>query len=115
MPNNGSVVGVISTLNAPYSIPQGYHDGGGSVGIDTTEQSKIIGSNIREGVTILGVVGTMSSTTPVAVQSKTATPSTSSQVITPDAGYNYLTQVTVNAIPYAETLNAAGGLTVTIG
>lgn len=47
-------------------------------------------------------------------QTKTATPSSSQQTITPDTGY-LLSSVTVNAIPYTETLNAAGGYTVTIG
>ena len=39
MPNNGSVSGEISTKDGQYSIPQGYHDGGGKVGIAATEQS----------------------------------------------------------------------------
>ena len=50
----------------------------------------------------------------VPTQTKTATPSTTQQTVTPDTGY-LLSQVTVNAIPYTETLNAAGGYTVTIG
>jgi hypothetical protein len=57
----------------------------------------------------------MSGSEDVHAQTKTATPTTSQQVIVPDSGYNYLTQVTVNAIPYTETANAAGGLTATIG
>ena len=47
-------------------------------------------------------------------QTKTATPTSSQQTITPDTGY-LLSSVTVNAIPYTETLNSAGGYTVTIG
>lgn len=115
MPNRGAVTGIISTKAGTYTIPQGYHDGSGSVAIDSTEQAKIIATNIREGVTILGVTGTMSGEEGVKAQSKTATPTTSSQTITPDTGYNYLSQVTVNAIPYTETDNAAGGKTATIG
>ena len=57
----------------------------------------------------------MSGSEDVHAQAKTATPSTSPQVITPDSpDYNYLSQVTVAAIPYTETDNAAGGKTVTI-
>lgn len=116
MPNRGSVTGAISTVAGTYSIQQGYHDGSGSVGISATEQAKIVATNIRQGVTILGVEGTMSGEEGVNAQAKTATPSTSQQVITPDTPtYNYLSQVTVAAIPYTETENAAGGLTVTIG
>ena len=52
----------------------------------------------------------------IKAQAKTVTPSTSQdQVITPDNGYNYLSQVTVKKIPYVETPNSAGGTTVTIG
>ena len=46
-------------------------------------------------------------------QTKTATPSLSSQTITPDAGY-LLSQVTVAAVPVTRTDNAAGGVTVQI-
>lgn len=117
MPNNGAVSGVITTKAGAYTVPQGYHDGSGKVQIDTTEQDKIIADNIREGVTILGVTGTMSGTEGAVPQAKTVTPSTVSQTILPDSesGYNYLSQVTVEAIPYVESENTAGGTTVTIG
>lgn len=115
MPNNGAVTGTISTINGEYTVPLGYHDGSGKVSIASTEARKLIPENIRQGVTILGVEGTMSGSEDVHAQTKTATPTTSQQVIVPDSGYNYLTQVTVNAIPYTETANAAGGLTATIG
>lgn len=115
MPNRGGVTGTISTKAGTYAIQQGYHDGSGSVGIASAEQAKIIAENIRDGVTILGVEGTMSGSEDVHAQAKTVTPSTSQQVITPDSpDYNYLSQVTVSAIPYTETDNAAGGKTVTI-
>lgn len=114
MTNNGSVSGTISTKAGEYTIASGYHDGGGKVKISSTEQNKIIAGNIKSGVTILGVTGTYSGES-VTAQSKTATPSTSQQVILPDQNYDYLSQVTVNAIPYTETLNAAGGYTAEIG
>ena len=116
MPNRGSVTGTISTKAQEYTIQQGYHDGSGKVGISSTEQAKLIAGNIRSGVTILGVEGTMSGSEDVAAQAKTVTPTTSSQTVIPDSPtYNYLSQVIVNAIPYTETDNAAGGKTVTIG
>lgn len=115
MPNNGAVNGTISTVDGTYTVPQGYHDGSGKVAIASTEQAKIIAGNIRQGVTILGVEGTMSGQEDVNAQSKTVTPSATAQTVTPDTGYNYLTQVTVNAIPYSESDNSAGGVTVTIG
>ena len=114
MPNRGAVTGTISTLDGTYTIQNGYHDGSGTVGIDATEKAKIVASNIREGVEILGVTGTMSGSEDVRAQSKSVTPTVSGVTVTPDTGYNYLTQVTVAAIPYTETDNAAGGKTVTI-
>lgn len=115
MPNNGAVTGTISTVAGEYTVPQGYHDGSGKVSISSTEQAKIIATNIRQGVTILGVEGTMSGQEDVNAQSRTVTPTASVQTVTPETGYNYLTQVTVNAIPYSESDNSAGGVTVTIG
>lgn len=115
MTNNGAVSGTISTRNSVYTVPQGYHDGSGTVQIDSTEQAKIISDNIREGITILGVEGSMTGTEDVVAETVSVTPTSSSQTITPSTGYNYISQVTVAAIPYAETSNSAGGTTVTIG
>ena len=114
MANNGGVTGTISTKAGTYTIPQGFHDGSGKVSISTTEQAKLIPANIREGITVLGVEGAMSGTEDAKPQAKTVTPSTEAQTILPDEGYNYLSQVTVSAIPYAESENSAGGVTATI-
>jgi len=76
MPNIGAQTGVITTKEGTVSISQGYHDGSGAIGIDSTEQAKIIGDNIREGVTILGVLGTMSGTEDVKATTLSATPYT---------------------------------------
>lgn len=116
MPNNGGVEGTISVLETPYAIPQGYHDGSGTVDIDSVEAAKLIPENIKEGVTILGVEGTLSGTEGVAAQSKTVTPSFSQQEILPDSPtYNYLSSVIVSAIPVQETYNEQGGYTITVG
>lgn len=114
MANRGGVTGTISTVAQEYSIPVGYHDGSGKVKIDTTEQAKIIAGNIKSGIEILGVTGSYTGEA-ISAQAKVATPSSSQQTILPDSGYDYLSQVTVNAIPYTESLNAAGGYTATIG
>lgn len=115
MRNNDAVAGKISIKAEKYIVPQGYHDGSGAVEIDANEQAKLIPSNIRDGVTILGVAGSMSGSEAVKAQNKTATPSTEEQVILPDTGYTHLAQVTIAAIPYSESDNSAGGKTVTIG
>lgn len=115
MPNRGAVTGSITTKAQEYTIQSGYHDGSGKVSIDATEQAKLIPTNIRENVTILGVEGTMSGSEDVHAQALTVTSSATTQTVLPEEGYNYLTQVTVNAMPYDETQNAAGGYTATIG
>lgn len=114
MPNNGAILASILTVAGQYTVPQGYHDGSGKVHIDPTEQSKIIAGNIKSGVNILGVTGTYEGEGGTG-QTKTATPYTTAQTILPDTGYDYLTQVNVEAIAYTETDNAAGGKTATIG
>ena len=117
MPNRGAVTGTISTVAGAYSIQNGYH-GSGTVGIDSTEQAKIIAGNIKKDVTILGVTGTYEgSGTPTSV-AKTVTPYTTSKTYIPSGEstpVDYYSQFTVNAISYTETDNAAGGKTVTIG
>lgn len=114
MPNNGAVSGTISTKAGVYTIPQGYHDGAGTVGIDATEQAKIVAGNIKSGVEILGVTGSYSGEA-ITAQTKNATPTFSSQTIQPDTGYDYLSAVTVAAISVVYADNSAGGKTVTIG
>lgn len=81
MKNNGAVTKKITTRDEEVTIPQGFHDGSGKVGIDATEKGK---------------------------------PSTAKQTILPDTEYNCLSQVEVEAIPYVEADNPAGGVTVTI-
>ena len=115
MPNNGAANLKIKTKNDSIKIAQGYHDGSGTAALDATEQQKIIPENIREGVTLLGVLGAMSGSEGVVAQSKEVVSSTQDQTITPDTGYTHLAQVVVKAIPYVESDNAAGGITVTIG
>ena len=115
MPNNGGVTLTIDTVAQEVSIPQGYHDGSGKVSILSTEQAKLIAENIKHGIEILGVTGTLEPSSEIKVHAKTVTPKSTAQTVLPDEGYDYLSQVTVNAIPYVETTNSAGGKTVTIG
>lgn len=114
MPNRGAVSLTISDVNDEISIAQGYHDGSGKVSLLDEEKAKIIAANIKLGVTILGVEGQLEPSSAITVHAKTVTPAKTAQTVLPDEGYDYLSQVTVAAIPYVETDNAAGGKTVTI-
>ena len=115
MPNNGAQMGSISTKEQEVIIAQGYHDGSGKVSILADEQAKLIPSNIREGITILGVEGTMSGSESVVAQARSVTPKFTQQVISPEDGYTHLSQVTVQPITVTYSDNSAGGKTVTIG
>lgn len=107
MPVNGDVSGEIATKDGSVTIPAG-HTSGGTVSIDSTEQAKLVPANIRQGVTVLGVEGTMSPSEGVKAQSKSITPTKAQQVVQPDSGYTHLAQVTVAAIPaqYITTTDA---------
>lgn len=68
-----------SSANTSYTISKGYHDGSGSVQISSTEASKLIASNIKKGITILGVTGSyQGSTSSGGVQVKTGTTTSTS-------------------------------------
>ena len=58
MANNGGTGGTISTKAGTVTIPAGYTPGG-TVAISSTEQAKVIASNIKSGVTLLGVSGSL--------------------------------------------------------
>lgn len=115
MANKGSQTGTISTKAQEYTIPTGYHDGGGKVSISSTEQGKIIAGNIKSGIEILGVTGDYTGEA-ISARSATATPSFSDQTILPGDGYDYLSQVTVYAIPLTESATSGTtGYTITVG
>lgn len=114
MPNNGPKNYSISDLN-DQTISLGFYDGSGKISIDSAEKAKIIPANIKNGVSILGIQGTMTGQEDLNIQSKTITPTFTAQTILPDEGYDYLSQVVVSAIPMTQSENTAGGLTLTIG
>ena len=115
MPNRGAQTGSITTKAQSVTIQQGYHDGSGSVSISSAEQAKLIATNIRENVTILGVTGTMSGSEDMDIEpAKSVTPSLTAQTVLPAEGYDGMAQVNVAAIPVTRTDNAQGGVTVAI-
>lgn len=51
----------ITTKSQSITVPSGIHSGSQSVSISSTEAAKIVASNIKSGVTILGVAGSLAS------------------------------------------------------
>lgn len=114
MANQGAVSAVLASVSGVYAIPGGFHNGLGTVQIDPTEQAKIISSNIKSGITILGVEGSYAGSTATAA-AVSAVPYLTSQTIQPPSGYDYISEVIISEITIVESDNAAGGRTVTIG
>lgn len=115
MPNNGAVNGSVAEKNGTFKIPAGYHDGSGQVGLDATEKEKLISTNIREGITLFGIEGSMSGNEDSKPQSReVAAPLTEDLTVLPETGYNCLSQVVVKKVPYQELDNTADGKGITI-
>ena len=117
MPNNGTQNLTLSSKDEVVEIEYGFHEGG-TVQISDIEKAKLIPANIKSGVTILNVEGSMTGAESVTAQAKTATPTFEKQDILPDSGVDYLSQVTVNPIPVIETKETINGveyLTLVIG
>ena len=104
MGNNGAVNKSISNKSESYTIPQGYHNGSGKVAISDSEQAKIIASNIKKGVSILGVAGSYEGTASGGgVQVKTGT--TSSPTI--NTGLSKIDKMII----YADKITSVGVVT----
>jgi hypothetical protein len=56
MPDRGAVTNTITTQGGSYTIPAGYHNGSGKV---TASFSNLVASNIKQGVNIGGVTGSL--------------------------------------------------------
>lgn len=110
----GAANAQITAVTQEVAIEKGYHNGAGKIKIDSTEQEKIIPGNIKAGVSVLGVTGTLATADSVKIQAaKSVTPTKSAQSITPDTGYDALAGVNIGAIPdnYADVdgVTAAAG------
>lgn len=100
-----------TTSNQQYTVPDGYHNGSGKVQI-VLEEKRITANgtyNATAGKVMSKVVVDVDDTP--TLQEKTVTPSEVIQEITPDAGYDGLSKVNVEAIPdnYADV----SGVTLT--
>jgi len=67
--------------------------------------ANLVAGNIKSGVSIFGVQGSLSCN----LQTKSATPSTSAQQVTPDSGYDGLDEVNIAAVTAAIDANIVAG------
>ena len=90
------------TTSAQSIQPDSTYDGISDIQVEAVDNSideNIVADNIKNGVSILGVVGTYSgSGGSVNLQSKTVKSTTTEQNITPDSGYDGLSDVVVEPI-----------------
>lgn len=108
MPNRGKVEKYITKANEPVTISDGYHSGDGYVAIDPTEYEKLKdGKYILQGIEILGIAGTLEPASGVTSESQTVTPTAAGFTVVPKNA-DYLSQVTVNPIPFERVANENG-------
>lgn len=116
IPKKGKVDGSISTKTGTFRIPYGIHDGSGEVSINPTSVAQLIPQNLRAGTSVLGIDGEMTGSEDENPETgKVVVPSNEAQTITPASGFTCFRELVVSAVPYSETPNSAGGITVTIG
>lgn len=86
---------VTPSANEQTVTPDSGYKGLSSVTVEGDEN--LVAGNIKSGVSIFGVTGSYGGGSP-SLQSKSVSPSTSQQVVSPDSGYDGLSSVTVAAI-----------------
>ena len=92
---------IVPTTSEQIIEPDNDYDGFSKVivsGVTSSIDSDIKSNNIRKGINILGVTGTMEEYVEPKLQNKSATPTTSNQTITPDSSYDGLSSVSIEAV-----------------
>lgn len=109
--DNGAVSQKLSAATKSYTVPKGYHNGTGTVSIDTEEKTVTANGEYTPATGKVFSKVTVNVETAPTLQEKTVTPTKAVQNVAPDEGYDGLSKVTVNAIPdsYAVVTNVTAG------
>ena len=104
MTNVGQQTSYLVSRDSGVAINVGYHDGSGSVALGTADRAALVSDNVRQGITILGVVGNMTGSEDVKATSMTATPYTTSKIYSPtDFGLPDLSRMTHGRLSRSHT------------
>ena len=106
MTNNGAVDETLDTTTTSYTVPEGYHDGTGTVAIETQTKSATPTTSAQTITPDTGKVLSSVSVGAIQTQTKSVTPTTSAQTVTPDSG-KYLTSVSVGTQAHSDTFTAS--------
>lgn len=114
MPNKYGVDIVIADKEGTV-IPWGAYNGTSKVVLSTEDKKNLDPSNIKEGITILGVTGEFDADD-MSATSKEVTATFEEQTFNPaDDGVTFYSSVKVKPIPITRTENDDGGITIIIG
>lgn len=97
--DNGAVSKKLTAEDKAYTVPAGYHNGSGTVSVETEERTISANGTVTPSAGKLISKVTVNVQNAPVLQEKTVTPTSSPQTVSPDEGYDGLSRVMVDAMP----------------